>query len=126
LVKHPNFSGLQLEIEDEGTRMNETKPDSEANLLWEYIPPKPKRRRVLERNLKKERVKVFCDCDLKYHLRGWFKYHIHMHVKVPGPILGQWHEQGFKPLRKGVAHVRFEGSDKKYIFPAYFRNRKVK
>jgi hypothetical protein len=106
--------------------MTETKPDSEANLLWEYIPPKPIRRKGLEKNLKKGRVKVFIDCDLKYRLRGRFKYHIHRDLKVPGPILGEWHKQGFRPLKNGVAHVRFEGCDTKYIFPAFFKNRRYK
>jgi hypothetical protein len=107
-------------------RMTQAKTNSEAKLLWAYVPPKPKRRKVLEKNLKKGRVKVFFDCDLKYRLRGRFKYHIHLNLKVPGQILGQWHKQGFRPLRIGVAHVRFEGCDKKYTFPAYFLNRRYK
>jgi hypothetical protein len=79
-----------------------------------------------EKNLKKGRVKLFLDANLKPELIGPFKHHIHLFPYVPWQILRQWKKRGFRPLKQGVAHVRFEGNEKKFVFPAYFRKQKVK
>lgn len=77
----------------------------------------------LEKNIKKGKIKLFFDADLKPKLTGAFKHHIHQDATVPWQILRVWKRRGFKPLKRGVAHVRFEDSDRKYVFPAFFRNR---
>lgn len=91
--------------------MNETKQDSGASA-------KPKKKR-------EKAVRFFLDADLEPSLKGSaFEYHVHKMPRVPRGIIRQWRKRGFKPLTMGIAHVRFEGSDKKYVFPAYFWNPK--
>lgn len=96
--------------------MSENKKDSGAEA--------PKQSEA-EIGIKEGRVKLFLDADLKPALKGTFKHHIHRKGKVPRHVLNQWEKRGFKPLKKGVAHVRFADSEKKYTFPAYFEIQKV-
>ena len=104
-------------------KMSDNKPHSGADILWIYEAPK---RKSLEKNIKKGRVKPFLDANLKPELSGTFKHHIHPDPRVPWQILRLWRKRGFKPLKNGIAHVRFEGVDKKYVFPAFFINRSKK
>jgi hypothetical protein len=39
---------------------------------------------------------------------------------VPEFSLQLWHKRGFKPVPTGTAYVRFEGTDKEYVFPLFF------
>lgn len=94
--------------------MRENKTDSGADAPEQTF---------LEKNIKKGKIKLFLDANLKPDLTGTYEHHIHPNINVRWQILRQWRKRGFKPLKKGVAHVRFEGSDKKYVFPAYFWNR---
>jgi len=48
------------------------------------------------------------------------KNHIHEDRKVPFRSILLWKKRGYKPHRKGIIHVRYEGIDKKYTFPLYF------
>ncbi|KAB2942393.1 MAG: hypothetical protein OIN84_20690 [Candidatus Methanoperedens sp.] len=100
--------------------MNENNQDSGAGTLEQ------KKKSSFEKKLKKGQIKIFLDANLKPELTGTFKHHIHKNSLVPWRILCLWKKRGFKPLKRGVAHVRFEDSDKKYIFPAYFSNRPEK
>lgn len=90
--------------------MNENKPDSGASA-------KPKKKR-------EKAVRFFLDADLQPSPigRSAFYYHVHKMSRVPSGILKQWRKRGFKPLSRGIAHVYFQGSNKKYHFPAYFWN----
>jgi len=82
----------------------------------------PKAKRTFEKRLKQGKIRLFLDADLKPELTGTFKHHIHPDAPVPWQVLRLWKKRGFKPLKSGIAHVRFEGDDKKYVFPAYFVN----
>lgn len=95
--------------------MSDNKQDSGADV--------PKQTE-LEKKIKEGQVKLFLDADLKPALTGTFKHHIHRKGKVPKYVMKQWEKRGFKPLKKGVAHVRFADSEKKYTFPAYFEIQK--
>lgn len=97
-------------------KMSENKQDSGADA--------PKQTE-LENQIKDGRIKLFLDANLKPALIGPFKHHIHRKGRVPWYVLKQWEKRGFKPLKKGVAHVRFADSEKKYTFPAYFEIQKV-
>lgn len=80
-----------------------------------------------EKKLKKGKIKLFLDANLEPGLSGTYKHHIHPDAYVPWQVLRLWRKRGFKPLKRGIAHVRFDDSDRKYTFPAYFLNRpKVK
>jgi hypothetical protein len=99
--------------------MTENKQHSGANILWIYEAPK---RKSLEKRLRNGQVKLFLDADLEPGLSGTFKHHIHSDPKVPWQVLRIWKKRGFRPLKRGIAHVRFEGIEKKYLFPAFFLN----
>lgn len=93
---------------------------SETETVSGAAAPKPTK---FEKNLRKGKIKLFLDANLEPGLSGTFKHHIHPKVRVPWQVLRLWKKRGFKPLKSGIAHVRFEDSDIKYTFPAYFWNR---
>jgi hypothetical protein len=96
--------------------MSENKQDSGADAPEQIS---------LEKNLKEGNIKLFLDSNLEPALTpGTFKYHLHPDRIVPKRPLRLWRKRGFKPLEKGVAHVWFENSEKKYTFPAYFQRKK--
>lgn len=74
----------------------------------------------IDKNVQKGRYKLFLDADLKPELKGPFKHHIHLDWIVPWQIIRHWKRRGFRPVKRSVAHVRFEGNEKKYVYPAYF------
>lgn len=104
--------------------MSENKQDSGADTLIQTSLQKIKKLGKIEPKKKREKaVRFFLDADLQPSLKGSaFYYHVHKMPRVPRGIIRQWRKRGFKPLTMGIAHVRFEGFDKKYVFPAYFWN----
>lgn len=88
-------------------------------VVWRFGKKRESKfKEYLERN--KEKFKLFFEADLEPALSGGYKYHIHTDRYVPLRVIGLWKKRGYRPLRIGVAHVRFEDSDKKYTFPAFF------
>ncbi len=43
-----------------------------------------------------------------------------LNEKVPEDSVRLWTKRGFKPVTQGTAYIKFEGSDKVYVYPLFF------
>lgn len=62
-------------------------------------------------------LKIFTDV---ISMKGRPVYHIDATTPVPQDSLNLWRQRGYEPATIGIAHVKFDGSDKEYKYPAYF------
>jgi hypothetical protein len=67
-----------------------------------------------------EMIAVF-SVVLKDRMTPGYKAEILYDVPVQGNVLNLWIQRGFEPIDIGVANVVYPGSDKKYVFPAFFK-----
>lgn len=58
---------------------------------------------------------------LKDKMSPGYKAEILYDKPVPVNVLKLWIERGYDPIETGVAHVKYPGNDKNYVFPAFFK-----